>query len=196
MTTLIATLIAAYLLGGIPTAYLLGKRWHEVDIRTLGSHNVGTSNAAKSFGPRAGAIVLLADATKGALAAGLALALNLPPWGAALVALAVVVGHNFSPYLRLSGGRGVATALGVSTVMVPAVAFVGLIVGAVWFVGMRNIVGAGVLAFAVTNVLVVATGAPMPVLAMCGAVSMLVLGTHLARERSGTRRTAMEEVER
>lgn len=54
--------------------------------------------------------------------------------------------------------------------------------------------GAGVSAFAVTNVLVVATGAPVPVLAMCGAVSMLVLGTHLARGRSGARRTAVVEV--
>lgn len=196
MTTLIATLIVAYLLGGMPSAYLLGKRWHGADIRTLGSHNVGTSNAAKSFGPRAGAIVLLADASKGALAAGLAVALDLPPWGAALVALTVVAGHNFSPYLRLSGGRGVATALGVSTVMVPAVAVVGLMVGAAWFLRTHNIVGAGVSAFAVTNVLVVATGAPVPMLAMCGAVSVLVLGTHLVRERIGTRRTVGVEVVR
>ena len=111
----------------------------------------------------------------------LAIAFGVAPWGAAVVALSVVAGHNFSPYLRLGGGRGVATALGVSAVVVPIIAIVGLLVGALWFLRTRRIVGAGVSAFAVTNVLVVVAGAPAAVLAMCAAMSLLVLATHLGR---------------
>jgi acyl phosphate:glycerol-3-phosphate acyltransferase len=192
--TLLATVVVAYFLGGIPSAYLLGKRMLDVDIRQHGSGNVGTSNAAQTLGLRAGGLVLLADGAKGAAAAALAIAVGLTLWGAALTAVAVVAGHNFSPYLRLSGGRGVATALGVSTVVVPAIAVVGLLIGAGYFLRRRGIVGAGVSAFAVTNVLVITTGAPGPVLAMCGAVSALVLGTHLLRERSGARRDVVEVV--
>ena len=184
MTTLIVISIAAYLLGGIPTAYLLGRWRHGVDIRKMGSGNVGTANAAEAFGYGAGTLVLSVDAAKGAAAVGLAIAFDVAPWGAAIVAVVVVAGHNFSPYLRLGGGRGVATALGVSAVVVPTIALAGLVIGVMWFLRNRGIVGSGVSAFAATNALVVVAGASAPVLAMCGMVSLLVLATHLARERS------------
>ncbi len=194
MTTLIAISIAAYFLGGIPTAYLLGKWRHGVDVRTIGSGNVGAANAADAFGYGAGALVLTADAAKGAVTAGLAIAFGVAPWGAAVVAVMVVAGHNFSPYLRLGGGRGVATALGVSAVVVPIIAIVGLLVGALWFLRTRRIVGSGVSAFAVTNVLVVLVGAPGAVLAMCAAMSLLVLATHLGRAYLGRAHLAALEV--
>lgn len=145
---------------------------------------MGTANATEALGYRVGALVLIVDAAKGAAAAGLAIAFDVAPWGAAMVAVAVVAGHNFSPYLRLGGGRGVATALGVSAVVVPVTALVGLLVGAIWFARKRAIVGTGVTAFVVTNALVVLTGAPAAVLAMCGTVSALVLATHLGRSRT------------
>lgn len=184
MTTLIAISIAAYLLGGIPTAYLLGRWRHGLDIRKMGSGNVGTANAAEAFGYGAGALVLSVDAAKGAAAAALAIVFDVAPWGAAIVAVVVVAGHNFSPYLRLGGGRGVATALGVSAVVVPTIALAGLVIGVMWFLRTRGIVGSGVSAFAATNALVVVAGAPASVLAMCGTMSLLVLATHLGRERS------------
>ncbi len=194
MKKLIAISIVAYFLGGFPTAYLLGKWRHGIDVRTIGSGNVGSANAAEAFGYGAGALVLMADAAKGAAAVGLAIAFDVAPWGAAVVALSVVAGHNFSPYLRLGGGRGVATALGVSVVVVPAIALVGLLIGALWFLRTRRIVRAGVSAFAVTNVLVVVAGAPAAVLAMCAAMSLLVLATHLGRAHLGRAHLAALEV--
>ena len=184
MTTLIAITIAAYLLGGLPTAYVIGRRWRGIDVRGVGSRNVGTANAAEAFGYRIGAVVLIVDVAKGALAVALAMALGASAWGQVGVALAVVAGHNFSPYLRFGGGRGVATALGVSAVAVPLIAAVGFVIGATWFLRTRRVVHAGVVAFGVTNVLVVLSGASAAVLSMCGLVTLLVLGTHLARERT------------
>lgn len=185
--TLVPTLVsilAAYLLSGVPTAYLLGHLRYGVDLRRRGSGNLGASNAAESLGRTAGMVVLVADAAKGVAAMALAALLGVPPWGHVAVALAAVAGHNFSPYLRFSGGRGVATALGVSLVVVPWVALAGIALGAVWFGVKRKVVAAGFVTFAATNLLVVSTGAPVPTLAMCAAVSALVLVTHVVRERA------------
>ena len=74
------------------------------------------------------------------------------------------------------------------------IALVGLLVGALWFLRTRRIVGAGVSAFAVTNVLVVVAGAPAAVLAMCAAMSLLVLATHLGRAYLGRAHLAALEV--
>jgi glycerol-3-phosphate acyltransferase PlsY len=196
MTTLIAITIVAYLLGGLPTAYVVGWRLRGLNVRALGSGNVGAANTAETLGFRIGVGVLVVDVAKGAIAVGIAVALGVSTWGVIVVALAVIAGHNFSPYLRLRGGRGVATALGVSTVLVPVIALVGFAIGAVWLVRTRQAVDAGVAAFVATNVLVIALGAPVAVLSMCALVSLLVLGTHVAREGTWRRPWALRTSKR
>ncbi len=108
------TVAIALALGSLPTAYLLGRWLGGVDIRGQGSRNPGALNAYRQLGKAAGAAVLIVDAGKGALAIYIGRTLGAPDaalYGAAVVATA---GHNFSPFLRFRGGKGAATALGIS----------------------------------------------------------------------------------
>ena len=127
-------LMASYLLGSIPTGYLLVKWTKRMDIRTVGSGNIGATNALRTAGPSAGFVVLVLDFLKGAMATGL-----IPRWvlgssvsGSALACgFAAVVGHDFSCFLRFRGGKGVATTLGALFAGAPWVA--GMVIG-VWLV--------------------------------------------------------------
>lgn len=131
-----------YLLGSIPTAYLLVRWAKGIDIRTVGSGNVGATNALRTVGLWAGIMVLAVDLFKGVIAAGL-----VPRWvlgetdlGTSLACgLAAVLGHDFSCFLRFQGGKGVATTLGAILAASPLVA--GMVAG-VWlvvFLGFRYV---------------------------------------------------------
>ena len=105
-------IIGSYLLGSIPFGILVSKALGEKDPRTLGSKNIGFTNVLRVSGKKAGILTLLGDIGKGALVTGVALALGIPrPW-ILLMGLAVILGHMFSIFLGLKGGKGVATALG------------------------------------------------------------------------------------
>lgn len=109
----IIMIIAAYLVGGIPIGLIVGRA-RGVDIREYGSGNIGASNVLRTLGAKAGAAVWVADIIKGFAPAAVAryIPLSSEVWVAG-IGFAVVLGHCFSPYLRLSGGRGVSTSLGV-----------------------------------------------------------------------------------
>ena len=115
----IALVAVAYLVGGIPIGVLVSQS-RGVDIRQYGSGNIGASNVLRTLGVKAGLAVWLADVAKGLLPVlwlrplltSIATIGPMELW-ISLVALAVVVGHCFSPYLKLAGGRGVSTSLGV-----------------------------------------------------------------------------------
>lgn len=127
-----AALVVCYLLGSIPTAYLLVRVTKGVDIRTVGSGNVGATNAMRAAGRAVGAVVYLADLGKGVLAAGVVprWLLGVPAPGVALACgVAAVLGHDFPCFLRFRGGKGVATTMGVLLGSMPLVA--GLTIG-VW----------------------------------------------------------------
>ncbi len=126
--TLIAT---AYLLGGIPFGYLLG-RLKGVDLRKVGSGNVGATNAARVLGKPYGVLVYILDFLKGFVPTLLAVKLfGSDSWTTFLVGLAAVLGHTFSPFLGFRGGKGVATASGVLFAVNP---FLASAVLAVWLV--------------------------------------------------------------
>jgi acyl phosphate:glycerol-3-phosphate acyltransferase len=117
---------AAYLLGSIPTGYLLIRIFRKQDIRTLGSGNIGATNVLRSGAKGLGAATFLLDVLKGAAAVKLGMLLGaigfppIPPHNAAaLAALCAVLGHMFPVWLGLRGGKGVATAFGVFLVLVP-----------------------------------------------------------------------------
>ncbi|MDP8217085.1 MAG: glycerol-3-phosphate 1-O-acyltransferase PlsY [Candidatus Kaelpia imicola] len=98
----------AYIVGGIPFAYITSKVFSRVDIRKRGSGNVGATNVLRVVGPSAGILVLLLDILKGFLIIKLA-----PQSVVYLSGLAVIVGHCWTPFLRFKGGKGVATTMGV-----------------------------------------------------------------------------------
>ncbi len=104
--------LAAYLIGSIPTALWMGKYFFQVDIRNHGSKNPGATNTLRVMGKKAAIIVLLIDGGKGMLAASLPLIFNVPvdPLYAGLIA---VIGHCFPIFAGFRGGKAIATTAGV-----------------------------------------------------------------------------------
>jgi glycerol-3-phosphate acyltransferase PlsY len=115
----VAVALLAYLIGSIPTGVLIGNL-KGTDVRRVGSGNIGATNVARAAGRAAGIVTLLGDTAKGAVAVVLARALATRPGTVYVAALAVVLGHTCSVFLRLRGGKGVATALGVGLALAPA----------------------------------------------------------------------------
>ena len=119
--------LAAYLLGSIPTGYLVAKA-KGIDIRTVGSGNIGATNAFRVLGKTAGAGVLIADGLKGYaacawLCGALLHLLNVPAADAEthriVAGIAAVLGHNYTCWLRFKGGKGIATTAGVYFALAP-----------------------------------------------------------------------------
>lgn len=120
MLTAAGLVLGSYLLGSLPSGYLLIRAARGIDVRQYGSHNVGTINVWRVGGAWLGGMTLLADIGKGTAAVLVAWALNQPGWVIAAVGLAVLLGHAFSFWLflrdrRFSEGKCVATSLGVLT---------------------------------------------------------------------------------
>lgn len=110
---LLAVLFLAYLIGSFPFGLLVGKL-AGIDIRKYGSGNIGATNIYRVLGPVPGLVVLMADFLKGALAIlTTKLLLGSQPLLITLVAMAVILGHSFSLFLKFKGGKGVATTAGV-----------------------------------------------------------------------------------
>lgn len=113
-------IVSAYLIGSFPTAYLFGRFLKKVDIRTAGSGNVGGMNIYRVAGLLPGILTILIDAGKGALAACMALSLSGEPLAVFSCIFMVVLGHNYSLFLKFKGGKGLATTLGAFLVLSPA----------------------------------------------------------------------------
>ena len=181
MPVAIPLAVVAYLIGGVPTAYLLGQRLRGVDIRTLGSRNVGAVNAFKQLGWRIGLLVLAIDVGKGAGLTLLAGAAGIGEWGVSAVVVAATVGNNWSPYLRLSGGKGLALVFGISLVVVPLLSIAALPFTVIGFVITRGVIWAFVTGSIALNVLVIVGDHEAPVVVTCLALTGIVIATHLVR---------------
>ena len=147
--------VAAYLIGAIPFGFLIGKL-NGVDIRKVGSGNIGATNVTRSVGKTAGKICFGCDFLKGLLPV-LLTGLFLPqyPWLTLAVGLATLLGHIFPVYLKFKGGKGVATAAGVAMAMAPWPLLIGLAVWAGTFLATRYVSLASIVAAAVVPVLAV-----------------------------------------
>ena len=140
-TAYILTLLIAYLLGSIPTGFLVAKA-RGVDIRTVGSGNIGATNVFRIVGTTAGVFVLLADAVKGWLAVvvaarwvwgwcGPATSEETLEWFKLVAGVAAILGHIYTCWLYFKGGKGIATSAGVLVGLVPIAL---LIILGVWIV--------------------------------------------------------------
>ena len=147
MLVIILLIFAAYVIGSVPTGYLLGKL-RGVDVRTIGSGNVGATNVARAVGKSQGIITLIADAAKGYLPVFMALQLGQDSLTVALTAIAAFLGHLYPLFLNFRGGKGVATGFGALLALAPMATLVLVVVFALTVVATR-IVSLGSLATAV-----------------------------------------------
>jgi glycerol-3-phosphate acyltransferase PlsY len=115
----IASLIVAYLIGALPSAYLIGKMRKGIDIRRVGSRNMGAMNTFYSVGFWWGMLTLFLDIGKGALAVGIAWLLTNSDYWQMAGGLAAVLGHNYPVFLKFKGGKGGATCIGILVYLMP-----------------------------------------------------------------------------
>jgi glycerol-3-phosphate acyltransferase PlsY len=179
---------AAYLLGSVPTGYLLMRLFRHEDIRSSGSGNIGATNVLRSGGKGLGAATFLADMLKGSAAVLLggllakAFVPEMAPRDAqALAALFAVLGHVFPVWLRFKGGKGVSTAFGVFLVAAPFAALAAITVFALIFfftryVSLASILGAA--CFPVFAWFTVRGERPIFFIAVQSAVSLLIIVKH------------------
>jgi glycerol-3-phosphate acyltransferase PlsY len=121
MDTVIAAacIIASYLVGAIPFGLFFGKFFGGVDVRTVGSGNIGATNVLRGAGKKAALMTLLSDALKGLVPVLLTAWIGNDDTITALSGIAAIIGHNFPVYLRFKGGKGVATSFGVVLAVAP-----------------------------------------------------------------------------
>ncbi|MFP3880128.1 MAG: glycerol-3-phosphate acyltransferase [Dehalococcoidia bacterium] len=147
-------LIAGYLLGSIPTAYIMSRGKKGIDIRTVGSRNMGAANVVRQIGAQEGVLVGLIDIAKGAIAILIAQALSgSQPWVFAAGFLALI-GHNFPVFASFKGGRGSATVIGIFLVLAPWAILITLVVIAIPFFTTRKFTFAILIGFGLLPVLI------------------------------------------
>jgi glycerol-3-phosphate acyltransferase PlsY len=182
-------LTAAYLLGSVPFGVLIARAQGGVDLRRVGSGNIGATNVLRAVGKGGAALTLLGDIGKGALAVGLGRWLGVSTTMLAMIALATVAGHLFPVFAGFHGGKGVATSLGVILAAMPAVGslllLIWLVVAALWgYSSLAALVASGAL-----PVLAWLLDGRPPMLALSGMLFLLVLVRHrenIIRLRQGT----------
>ncbi len=119
VTEFVLLVIGAYLLGSVPAAYLVARWSRGIDIRRVGSGNVGAANVLSAGSKRLAVPVAIFDVGKGALMVWVAQLLGLGAAQQVTVGVLAIIGHNWSVFLRFRGGRGVFTSLGVITILCP-----------------------------------------------------------------------------
>jgi glycerol-3-phosphate acyltransferase PlsY len=211
----VSVVIIGYLLGSIPFGLLIAKRYAKVDVRKYGSGKIGATNVLRTAGRRPAIMVTILDLAKGMLAvifAGLIvgkgyLVVNGIGLGAlvaeVLAALAAIIGHNWSVFLKFRGGRGVATFFGGLIALCPPAAIFGgeiIIIGAglTRYVSVGSIAGA-VGSYAVLVPLTIMNGFPIEYLfyALVGTIIIFVMHRdNIARLIAGKERKLGEKAER
>ncbi|WML33002.1 glycerol-3-phosphate 1-O-acyltransferase PlsY [Clostridium sp. OS1-26] len=171
------TIIISFLCGSIPTGYLITKKFCGIDIRTKGSGNIGSTNVKRIAGTKISIITQIIDILKGmipvAIGIYLARTIKLPMLTntyISIIAIAVVLGHDYTPFLSFKGGKGVNTTLGAFFLFVPIPILAGV---AVHFI-LR-------LFTSVVSVRSIATGLTIPIVCIIMKLPIsLVVSTTIA----------------
>jgi acyl phosphate:glycerol-3-phosphate acyltransferase len=181
-------LIAAYLLGSIPTGVLLA-RTAGIDPRRVGSGNIGATNVARTAGGRLGVFTLIGDVLKGTLAVLAAEAISGEAWLCAAAGLAAIAGHLWSCFLRFHGGKGVATTAGVFLVLAPLATLAAVFMFAIAARAFRYVSLASVLAALTLPAasLALARGPEVTLAALMAAIAIIAKHhENIQRLRAGT----------
>ena len=168
----------AYLLGSVPFGLILSRIVCGIDIRTVGSGNIGTTNVLRTGNKFLALATLILDGGKGALAVSLPVFLKIPvsPYDLSGIALLSILGHIFPIWLRFKGGKGVATAIGATLALHP---FLGVILLVTWGIVAkitRTSSLSAILAF-ITLPLGAWFIAPQFFI-VCTIISIIIVGTH------------------
>lgn len=174
--------IGGYLLGAIPFGLIVGLRMKGVDIRQSGSGNIGTTNAYRCLGAKAGTIVLVCDIAKGAIPAVVA-GLYFQPWLAVILSVLPVFGHMRSVFLRGAGGKGVATGAGVVLGLMWPVFLIVLGAFLLVLLTVRMVSAASLTAAVVFPIATWLTGQPLAYFIVSLVLSPLVIIAHHANIR-------------
>ena len=178
--------LAAFLLGSIPTGVIV-SRFRGVDLRKVGSGNIGATNVGRALGRRWAVFVLVVDAIKGFAPTFLATRLDLAP---AAVGVAAVLGHVFSVFLKGRGGKGVATSFGAALALAPAAALIcGALYGLVFACCRISSIGSITAVLAFPAAMAVLGDRQPSHYAFAAAVALLVI----IRHRDNLRRLARGE---
>lgn len=189
--------LAAYLLGSLPTGYLVGRA-KGVDIRTVGSGNIGATNVFRFLGKPAGMFVLLMDALKGFGA--VALAVNFYPelhdlapgvfgrdgqpdvgmraWLGIVAGIAAILGHNYTCWLKFKGGKGIATSAGVYLALAPLAIGIALATWIIVFLTTRYVSIASIAAAVALPAAVWLTNDNLPLGIVTTALGVLAIYKH------------------
>ncbi len=192
ITTLeLATPVLAYLLGAVPFALLIGGMIG-IDLRTVGSGNVGAGNLSRVAGLRYGLVAAVLDGLKGLVPVVIARRLGLVEGVAAASGVMAVIGHNWSIYLRGRAGRGLATSVGVLVSLAPAL----LLWTGFWAVAGWKMGGglAGFVGWALLGPVAIATGQPGLVVVTATTISLVVIARRMQGSTGAPRglRVALE----
>jgi acyl phosphate:glycerol-3-phosphate acyltransferase len=186
MTLQVLIIVTSYLIGAIPFGLFFTRLFSGVDVRTVGSGNIGATNVLRAAGKKAAVLTLLADGLKGFLPVFIARLLFNDDMITALSAVAAVLGHNFPVYLKFKGGKGVATSFGVVLAVSPWTGVVALIAWLIAAVLWRYSSLSALIAFA-SYPLVTFTVPPQPSKPY-GSLSLFIFGMIYYRHRENIKR--------
>ena len=180
---LVIIALGAFLLGSIPTGYLVARA-KGIDIRQHGSGNIGATNVFRTLGKPLGILVFVLDALKGFAAVWLASRFGGgSDWPVIIAAVAAIAGHNYTPWLGFKGGKGIATSAGVLIALMPwAVLAIALVWFAVFFatryVSLASISAAAALPAAVGALWFYGCGGSAPLLGFSVLIAALAIWRH------------------
>ncbi|MDA0270237.1 MAG: glycerol-3-phosphate acyltransferase [Chloroflexi bacterium] len=171
--TYLTVMAVAYLLGAIPTSYLVVYLVTGRDIRSLGNGNPGMMNVWDNVGLKPALVVALGDVGKGMAAVGFAYWMGLGDGMAVLAAFAAVLGHDYSIFLRFDGGNGTAATVGAMIALVPAATLPALAVAAIIVTIKRSKRIAGVIGLLLVPTL--AAFQSYPLIIVAGVIGLLLI---------------------
>lgn len=189
-----------YLLGSIPFGYIVGKLFKKIDIRELGSGNIGATNVFRILGPSLASLALIGDIGKGILSIYLVRFLNIDNLLVSTIAgLVVICGHDWSLFLGFKGGKGIATTFGVVFALNPTISILALIIWGVVLVTTRYVSLSSI--FAVISIFIFTILFRQPYEYIIFGAIILVLGIfnhkdNIKRLRSGNEIKIGEKIEK
>ncbi len=171
----VLSIVIGYLFGSIPTAYIVSRITKGIDIRNVGSRNMGSANVMREIGAREGVFVGLIDVLKGAGAILIAQTFNVSELWVFGAGFAALVGHNFPVFALFRGGRGSATIIGIFLVLAPGAMLITLAVVAIPFFTTRKFGAALLIGFGLLPLFIWLLEGPLAVVRYALIIDVLML---------------------